>query len=112
MICFAACALDLAAFVHYSHSPMSMTIEPPLRLTSYLEQLHALAILAGADLLKAFLAAGLPSSTYYRAINGTELRYDTATKVASVLRSQLKKSGASHVAQGTETARSRKHALC
>jgi len=33
-------------------------------------------------LLRAFQAAGLPTSTYYRTINGvTELRHDTADKV-------------------------------
>ena len=74
---------------------MSMT---DTRIASYLEQLHHLATMANADLLKSFLKAGLPSSTYYRAINGTELRYDTATKVASVLRRTIKEQA--HVAPG------------
>jgi len=38
----------------------------------------------------------VPSSTYYRTINGAELRYETATKVASFLRRIIKKGGAEH----------------
>lgn len=107
--------LDRTAFLHYLRFTMEMNMNQPLpRITSYLEQLHAMSTMAGVDLLWSFLKADLPSSTYYRAINGTELRFETATKVASVLRNQikLKANGSSHVASGTETAPQGKHALC
>ena len=38
------------------------------------------------SLLKAFKFAGVPTSTYYRTINGdTELRYETALKVSNAV---------------------------
>lgn len=83
-------------------------------MTSYLEQLHAMSVLAGVDLLWSFLKADLPSSTYYRAINGTELRFETATKVASVLRNQIKMKaiGGNHAAPGATATPQGEHALC
>lgn len=40
----------------------------------------------GISLLKAFKAASVPTSTYYRTINGvTELRFDTARKAMKEL---------------------------
>lgn len=87
---------------------------PLPKITSYLEQLHAMATFAKVDLLWAFLAADLPSSTYYRAINGTELRFETATKVASVLRSKIRTTAKEerHAAPGTTPTPEGKHALC
>ncbi|MCE2842038.1 MAG: hypothetical protein LW689_04465 [Novosphingobium sp.] len=61
-----------------------------IRLVSYFEQLDALAVQARINLLHAFIKAGVPSSTYYRTVGGAELRYETASKVASFLRRQLK----------------------
>lgn len=75
------------------------TITAPVRLVSYLEQLDALAIQARISLLHAFIAAGVPSSTYYRTLNGAELRFETAIKVASYLRNQIKRNGNGHDAR-------------
>jgi predicted transcriptional regulator len=51
-------------------------------MKSYLDSLKQIAEAHNVPLLRAFQAAGLPTSTYYRTINGaTELRYDTADKV-------------------------------
>lgn len=87
---------------------------PLPKITSYLEQLHAMATLAQVDLLWSFLEADLPSSTYYRAINGTELRFETATKVASVLRAKIRTTAKEerHAASGTEAPPQGEHALC
>lgn len=50
-------------------------------MKSYLELLEELSAETGIELLKAFKNAGIPTSTYYRTINGvTELRYETARK--------------------------------
>jgi predicted transcriptional regulator len=81
---------------------MSMN-DTPIRLVSYLAQLEAMAVQARVSLLHAFIKAGVPSSTYYRTINGAELRYETATKVASFLRRIIKKGGAEHDAGGRTT---------
>lgn len=57
-----------------------------MAITTYLSQLQAQADKAGVSLKEAFEAAGIPDSTYYRAINGTtELRLDTAMKVWQIL---------------------------
>lgn len=41
------------------------------------------------DLLTAFKQAGVPTSTFYRTINGTtELRYDTAIKIFKAMHGQ------------------------
>jgi len=51
-------------------------------LKSYLDQLHEQADDLGIPLLKIFIKAGVPTSTYYRTIGGkTQLSYDTAMKV-------------------------------
>ena len=50
-------------------------------MKSYLELLEELSAETGIELLKAFKNAGIPTSTFYRTINGvTELRYETARK--------------------------------
>lgn len=72
------------------------TNDTPIRLVSYLSQLEALAVQARVSLLHAFLEAGVPSSTYYRMINGAELRFETASKVASFLRRTIKRGGSTH----------------
>ena len=51
-------------------------------METYLNLLKQRAEARNVPLLSAFRKAGLPTSTYYRAINGkTELRHDTAEKV-------------------------------
>ena len=50
-------------------------------MKSYLELLEEMSAETGIELLKAFKAASIPTSTFYRTINGvTELRYETARK--------------------------------
>lgn len=60
-------------------------------IVTYLDQLRALAAPLNPDdperlVRLAFDAAGVPSSTYYRARYGADLRSDTAAKVADALR--------------------------
>ena len=51
-------------------------------MKSYLQILNEQAETLNVPLLKAFKSADIPTSTYYRAINGaTELRHDTAARV-------------------------------
>jgi len=50
-------------------------------MITYFETLERAAADLGADLKQAFTAAGLPTSTFYRAKNGTDLHYDTAVRV-------------------------------
>lgn len=55
-------------------------------MKSYLELLQEMSEETGISLLKAFKAASVPTSTYYRTINGvTELRFDTARKAMKEL---------------------------
>lgn len=55
-------------------------------MKSYLNYLQDRAKEADVSLLKCFKRAEIPTSTYYRTINGnTELRYDTAVKVINVI---------------------------
>lgn len=55
-------------------------------MKSYLELLQEMSEETGIPLLKAFKAASVPTSTYYRTINGvTELRFDTARKAMKEL---------------------------
>jgi hypothetical protein len=57
-----------------------------VHIANYLAQLEALADAKAIDLRDAFAAAGVPSSTYYRAKRETtQLSYGTAVKVAGVL---------------------------
>jgi predicted transcriptional regulator len=51
-------------------------------MKSYINTLKDRADECGVSLLKAFKSADIPTSTYYRTVNGdTELRYETAAKV-------------------------------
>ena len=51
-------------------------------MQTYMKQLLERAQSMDIDLLTAFKQAGVPTSTFYRTINGTtELRYDTAYKI-------------------------------
>lgn len=53
-------------------------------MKSYLAIVTEQALQKGLTLLQAFKGANIPTSTYYRAVNGvTELRYETALKVAN-----------------------------
>ena len=58
-------------------------------ITSYLDQLRTEASTFDADAERcvrlAFADAGIPSSTYYRARMGAELKFVTAKQVAGVL---------------------------
>jgi predicted transcriptional regulator len=54
-------------------------------IKSYFVQLAELAVSKDADLKEAFLDAGVPDSTYYRVLNGRDLHYRTALKVAGSL---------------------------
>jgi predicted transcriptional regulator len=55
-------------------------------MKSYLQYLQDRAGEINVPLLKCFKRADIPTSTYYRTINGdTELRYDTAVKVINVI---------------------------
>lgn len=51
-------------------------------MKNYLDTLKAKAEAHQVSLLESFKLANVPTSTYYRAVNGkTDLRYDTAIKV-------------------------------
>lgn len=55
-------------------------------MKSYLQIIEEEAERCGITLLKAFKAADIPTSTYYRTIHGkTELRHETATKVMKAI---------------------------
>jgi predicted transcriptional regulator len=56
-----------------------------MEIKSYFVQLAELAVSKNADLKEAFLQAGVPDSTYYRVLNGRDLHYRTALKVAGSL---------------------------
>ena len=56
------------------------------RMKSYLTILTERATECGLSLLKAFKAADIPTSTYYRTVNGdTELRHETAARVMEAI---------------------------
>lgn len=56
------------------------------RMKSYLTTLKEKADECGLTLLKAFKAADIPTSTYYRTIQGrTELRHETAARVMEAI---------------------------
>jgi len=52
-------------------------------LIGYYEQLLVLCRGSDEELKRACAKAGVPSSTYYRAKHGQELRFSTAQKIAS-----------------------------
>jgi predicted transcriptional regulator len=55
-------------------------------MKSYLKHLQDRAEETDISLLTSFKRASVPTSTYYRSINGdTELRYDTAVKVINAI---------------------------
>ncbi len=55
-------------------------------MKAYLDIIKQKADEAGVSLLKAFKSADIPTSTYYRTINGdTELRYETALRVSNAI---------------------------
>lgn len=55
-------------------------------MKSYLQIISERAEEVEISLLKAFKSADIPTSTYYRTINGaTELRHETATKVMKAI---------------------------
>ena len=55
-------------------------------MKSYLELLKEMSAETGIELLQAFKNASIPTSTFYRTINGvTELRYETARKAMKEL---------------------------
>ena len=60
-----------------------------MAIVTYFDQLKTAAAQFGSDpdaiLLRAFTEAGLPTSTFYRARKGTDLRSDKAKSVANVL---------------------------
>lgn len=58
-------------------------LQPEIK--SYFVQLAELAESRDTDLKEAFLQAGVPDSTYYRVLNGRDLHYRTALKVAGTL---------------------------
>lgn len=64
-------------------------------IVSYFEQLSALANQAGIPLKDAFVQAGVPDSTFYRARAGQDLQARTAQRIAERL--------ASHVDQRAST---------
>jgi len=55
-------------------------------MKSYIEQLQDCANDAGIELLQAFKNTGIPTSTFYRARNGTDLHLATAQKVYDAIR--------------------------
>lgn len=58
-------------------------------IRTYPEQLNDLASAAGVELKDAFERAGIPSSTYYRSMQGPRhMQFETADKVARAI-SQL-----------------------
>jgi len=66
-------------------------------METYLNALKHKAGALNVPLLSAFKQAGVPTSTYYRAINGkTELRHDTAEKVMRSLEELYTVQQASH----------------
>jgi len=55
-------------------------------MKSYLKALQDRAEECNVPLLRAFKSADIPTSTYYRSINGaTELRYETAVKAMKAI---------------------------
>jgi len=54
-------------------------------MESYYDQLICAAKQADVQLIQAFRYAGIPTSTYYRAANGTDLHFNTAQKVFNII---------------------------
>ena len=58
-------------------------------LIGYYEQLLVLCRGSEAELRRACAKSGVPSSTFYRAKHGQELRFSTAQKIASHIQKYL-----------------------
>jgi len=54
-------------------------------MESYIEMLNSKSESASIRLIDAFTHAGIPTSTFYRAKNGVDLRYTTAKKVLQAI---------------------------
>lgn len=63
--------------MHYKHIMM---------INKYINQLEEYAKKHDVSLIQMFKLANVPTSTYYRAKNGVDLRFDTAIKVAEAIR--------------------------
>ena len=57
-----------------------------MMLCKYINQLQDIALKKDIRLKDMFVVAGIPTSTYYRAMNGVDLRFDTAERVANAIR--------------------------
>ena len=55
-------------------------------LCKYINQLQDIASENDVRLTDMFIVAGVPTSTYYRAINGMDLRFDTAERILKAFR--------------------------
>jgi predicted transcriptional regulator len=55
-------------------------------LCKYINQLQDIAFENDVRLKDMFIVAGVPTSTYYRAINGMDLRFDTAERILKAFR--------------------------
>jgi len=62
------------------------TISDSMMLCKYINQLQDIAFEKDIRLKDMFVVAGIPTSTYYRAMNGVDLRFDTAERVANAIR--------------------------
>ena len=66
-------------------------------LCKYIHQLQNIAADNNVRLKDMFIVAGVPTSTYYRAINGMDLRFDTAERILKAFRHvQLQSDTSSH----------------
>lgn len=66
-------------------------------LCKYIHQLQDIAADNNVRLKDMFIVAGVPTSTYYRAINGMDLRFDTAERILKAFRHvQLQSDTSSH----------------
>ena len=57
-----------------------------MKIDKYIQQLENIANQCDIRLIDMFTHAGIPTSTYYRAKNGVDLRFDTAERVANAFR--------------------------
>jgi predicted transcriptional regulator len=55
-------------------------------LCKYIQQLQDIASNNNVRLKDMFIVAGVPTSTYYRAMNGMDLRFDTAQRILEAFR--------------------------
>ena len=56
-----------------------------MMINKYINQLEDYAKKHDVSLLQMFKVANVPTSTYYRALKGVDLRFDTANKVAQAI---------------------------